>query len=212
MHPLIDIESIQRRAVLITFEDGLLDCALGLSLASIALAITLERIIPLEDWWIAILSLPLFALFIVGKRLITWPRIGRVEFRNPKKRSLRRLLLFLSLLTGLALAVTGAILSFFPPDWIRGGTYLFPLLWFVFFTLGFAVLGYATDVIRFHSYGLIMAISLPAQQVLRYSGFSWQFCLIPFLAGAVILTGAGCFLLVRFLRRYPVPEQGPNHA
>lgn len=212
MYPLVDIEAIERRAVHATFEDGLLDCVLGLTLASFALAIALEHAFPLDDLWVALLSIPLFAGYFLGKLLITNPRIGRVEFRKPRKRSLRRLMIFLSLVTATALAFSGAVLFFMPADWHTGGSFLFPMIWFCMFAISFAIIGFVTDIVRFHYYGLIIAVTMPAQQVLKYLGHPWQVCLIPYLVGAVMLCAVGLVFLIRFLRLYPIPHQEPDHA
>jgi hypothetical protein len=76
---------------------------------------------------------------------------------------------------------------------------------FVFLVCSF--IAYTMDYPRLYLYGLLMGLSIPVSVLLEaYAGISFPIAWV--ISGGIILV-VGLITFIRFLRRYPLPNEGP---
>ena len=207
MSTSIDLKEIERRAYLSYYGDGLLDIFVGLVIMSIPFHIITDTI-----WMSGIMIAALLPMWAAGKKLITAPRMGVVKFGPARTGSLIRMYaavvvgLFITFLAGLGVFLATENTA---PPWLD-----LTLGWLVensLLALGFvslAVLSFGaamSGISRLYGYGLLGLITLA---IGHFSGGSGA--LFTALWGALVIL-CGLFLLVRFIRQYPVvPEEEHN--
>lgn len=187
----IDLQAVERRAWTLYFQDGLWDIFLGLlflggGLRSLA-----------DHRWFYLLIAAGVLLFILGKRWITAPRLGQIQFskqRRARQDVVRLVALAVMLFTAavFVLAVTGQELSAIPVGWI-----------FVILVPGlFLLMAYMLDFTRLYGYTILIAIYVVMTELVGDPAAAWA----QIVAGLVPLA-VGIVLLVRFLRRYPAVDE-----
>jgi hypothetical protein len=80
MSQKINLKEIERKSWTSYFQDGFYDIFMGLLMLGMGLILLFDA----NDWYIAVIWLGLLIL-IIGRRLITIPRVGRVKF-GPERR------------------------------------------------------------------------------------------------------------------------------
>jgi len=207
MRPRSALRDLERKIWLRTFEHGLWDVALGSLFLSFGLSIFVD-FAPLTAIWVVVLF-P--SLRDAGRRLII-PRIGHVQFQEPRQRANTRLIGILSV------SVVVGLMAFLFTAWASDGTAPTWALWIRGHFAGvlgmmwgamIAATGWLVDFPRLYAYGALMVVAL------------WTTDLTGRIHLGVSLTGVGAIilcvglvLLVRFLRTYPKqdPREGPPHA
>jgi hypothetical protein len=198
------LQAMERKVLRSFHQDGLLDLFLGLILAQFATTPILYQRGMGDSWYYGV-WLTVYTAAVLGmdwaKRNIVGPRLGRVTFSREQKGKSRRLTGFaviLSLLlfaAGLAAAWRGSI---GPPE------LTFPVIQALGLLLGFSLLGAMTHTVRFYFYGIWIAASSSAGEVLyRHSIVPYHGYPLFFGTSSLALIGIGAFLFVRFLRTYP---------
>jgi hypothetical protein len=201
MSEAMDLKTLERRAYLLYYEDGLLDLFVGLVLVFFGLQMRFE-LGTMSGMWI------LWPLVWMAKRLITYPRIGMVKFRSGAKAREGLVLLivvgvvFLVFVAGLVLflgvsgglGVRAEVLAFLRrySGLVFGGAIVVVLV----------SIAAALGVKRFYAYA---GLALPV------FGFGWlagAALEVPMMATGALVALAGLTVLVRFLRAYPLPGKG----
>lgn len=210
MSHTIDLKELERKAYRSFFADGIWDVYLGLLLlamgggpALLALGTSLvwAAMVPL-----AVVLLGMF-IFLGGKKYLTVPRLGAVQF-GPA-RTLRRkktsLVLACSVLVGIALLALSATRSL--PSLGLAGVPTVAIIFAANCVIVFSLGAYYLDFGRLYVYGLLYAAAFPLAVVLaeRWSAAAGFLVAYGLSAGPMILVGS--ILLVRFLRQYAVPAQ-----
>ena len=142
---------------------------------------------------------------MIARRKITVPRLGTFKPSRARRRRIRtvHLAFSLSVVLGLALMLLfatgngGAHLA----DWV-------PLMFLVNATVVFGVAAYFLDVPRFWAYGPAFGLPIVLDSALKNA---WDVSLpawVVFGVPGLAVTVVGVVILVRFIRRYPVPVQG----
>ena len=208
MSQKISLKEIERKVFTSTFQDGVWDIVLGLWLLTMGIAPLLEKTMPLSDWWIMILSVPVMLVLWSGKKFITIPRMGLVKF-GPNRKSLLRLMLtivsvtlFLSLFLGVLFA-TNRISSELT-TWISMPV----IVWVVLFIVGFSAAAYFLNLNRLYAYGVLFAVTLPARIILKQIPDLRDISLCAYFVSAGIILLIGTTILIRFLRNHPIPTEG----
>jgi hypothetical protein len=157
-------------------------------------------------WNILILALPALLVQIIGKRVITQPRMGRVKF-GPRRKTARKRMLVLSITSTIILVtlVTLTALRIFP------GRIAAALPGFGFMAVValatialMALVAFLLDYPRLVLIGIIVGLAVMAGELLRNPvGRPWHF-LIAYGTAGVIMLVLGMVLLIRFLRDYPL--------
>jgi hypothetical protein len=214
MSQTIDLKELERKAFRSTFQDGLWDIFLGLLLLNMGGGPVLggSELSPL--WSMVILTVfvgLIFLVFWAGKKYVTTPRMGSVEFGAQRKSRLKvvRVVLFLSVLVGVLMALWGW------GAWSGKLPYLLAELpipvyvWAVQCVVVFSIAAYFMDVTRFYFYGVLYALAFPlgillAENTDLRGAYSMA---ITFGSAGGIMVLIGAVLFVRFLRRYPLPKE-----
>lgn len=213
MSEKLNLRELERKAWRSFFDDGLWDIYLGLLLGSMGVSGLLDRSSLTEDWgmtiYIGLLALIMLA-FWAAKRFITVPRIGRVKFGHQRKvrRFKTALVLFASVVFGLVVML---LTSATGRDGSTGfpGSALMPALWAINMLVVFGAMGYFLDFERLYFIGLMYAITIPLNEMLiSFTGLRIGPYL--FFACGALVVAMGIFFLIRFLRNYPIHQEGAH--
>jgi hypothetical protein len=203
------LREIEKKTYMSYHQDGLLDIVIGLYALAFGLGITIDRIWDLSFAAImpAILIAIVLPIWVQAKRKITMPRIGYVNIGT--KGSNKLFALFLGLMVaglGVFFVFTMATGQNGRPVWID-----------ILFQYGMIVIGLGSTVIaslfaytrglkRLHGYGLVTLALFASGHFL-----SIRFEYLLLAIGSVIIAN-GAALLVRFIRRYPLPKGAPDNV
>jgi hypothetical protein len=214
MSASLDLKQIERRAWRSFHGDGLLDIYLGLMLLAMFAPMTLvmeTEVPPLLGFGAAIaLAGVAWLILWTGKRLITAPRLGLVKF-GPKGRSRRGEIVVLgavSVLVAMVLLLTVVVLGNSRPEWLDP-VMLLSAVYAVWMLIEFSLVARFLHVGRLHLVGALYAIAAPLVFFLHGHmdlGVIDEFIAVGVPAGLILLMGL--VVLIRFLRRYPLPESG----
>jgi hypothetical protein len=184
MTDMPNLQVVERRAWTLYFQDGLWDIFLGLLFLGGGL-----RSLTGNRWFYLLIAAGVLAL-ILGKRWITVPRLGQINFSPQRKarQNVLRVAIFAVVLLTAALALWTAL----PAGWI-----------FVVLVPGiFLLMAYMMDFKRLYFYSVLIAAFMVITEVYGDPLAAWA----QIVAGLVPLT-VGLVLLVRFLRHYPVLDE-----
>ena len=197
-----DFRKLEQKAYLSYHQDGLIDLIIG----SIVLCIAISEVTDSSIW--NLIALLLIFAYMPLKRRITFPRLGYVKF-NVKRGGVNMRLagvvaigvLVISLVSILVLLLSGKSSSSPLILAMRQS----PLL--VYALLGFIGFGLAGLVLRLPRLFLYALLSL----AMMISGHLLNLPLwLPFLLLGGTILAIGAVLLIGFLRRYPIAEEGNN--
>ncbi|MCK5650394.1 MAG: hypothetical protein KAJ42_03410 [Gemmatimonadetes bacterium] len=202
-----DLKKLERAVWIRCYEDGLIDVFLGILLLLMGSGHILTESYGMSerDCIVAMVILQIVAVvaIVVAKRILTYPRIGRVKF-GPKGKS--RYTKTVILLTGSA--VVGLVAFLVAMASRSGGLgglnadVLLPVIYVLNMVLVFGLFAWISGVTRFFLVGVLFALPLPlaigfkelAGIRIGYTSFA-----VP---GALIIL-MGFVVLSRFLRKYP---------
>lgn len=210
MSTTLSPKELERKAFRSTFQDGIWDIYLGLLLLLMGVSTALTRITELRENQLVLIMLisavVIMAVFFLGKKYITAPRLGRAKFGEERKVKMKKVRLALSLS-----ALLGLVL-FFGHGFIRdsvGGLpgWVIPLGLFGFSAVTvFSVGAYYLDFSRAYYFGWCYALAFPVGIFLQeYT--QWGLA-ISYLVFSSIIIIPGIVLFFRFLREYPIPAEG----
>jgi hypothetical protein len=194
-----DLQKLEYKIYLFYHQDGLLDLIIG----AIILGLGLNETFASSIW--NIIAILLIIAYVPLKRGITFPRLGYAKF-NINRGGLNLLVAGGVILVFLLLLTIGSLLL------VRtnGSSPLRLILWFREYSLiiygslgfiGFGLTGMLVGLKRLLVYALLTVVIMTGGYFLGLHGS------IPFLfLGGVILV-IGTFLLIGFLRKYPVKEE-----
>jgi len=214
MSHTIDLKELEKKAYRSFFKDGIWDVYLGLLLLAMGGAPALLAIGATMVWAAAaglLLSSLGVAFFFAGKKYLTVPRLGAVQF-GPA-RTLRRkktsLVLACSALVGIALLALTATRSL--PSLGLAGVPTVAIIFAANCLIVFSLGAYYLDFDRLYVYGLLYAVAFPLAVVLTEHWGAAAGFLVAYALSAVPMIVVGVSLFVRFLREYPVPAQPHSH-
>lgn len=207
MEDILNLEKLERKAWLSTFSDGLWDLYLGWLLLGLGIPPLLAPT-GISRGWSYVVTLAMMALGMVGlwlgKRYLTVPRLGRVEF-SEKRANRRRylgwmiggiLILTLLLWFGPRLGTAGLAAS------AGGETLLVVTVWVVFIGAAFAAIGYQFDYPRIYFIGFLYALTVPLDELITLVTGLDLSSLAFVLPGLLILI-LGARSLRQFVSKYP---------
>jgi hypothetical protein len=200
-----NLREIEKKTYMSYHQDGLLDIFVGVYILLFGLGILLLTMTDFSTWFVipAIFPAIMIPIWISAKKRITMPRIGYVKFgvRGANK--------LMAIFLGLMVAGLGAFMVFGLGASMGEGWALTLRDFFIsnsMIIIGIAVatisslFAYTMGLKRLYGYGLLTL-------VLFFTGY---FIVIPFeyflvTIGLVIII-SGFVLLMRFIRRYPLPQ------
>ena len=203
-------ESRRRIAQLTNYEDGLWDILLGLIFLMLSIyPVSREILGPERNLVVFLVTLGIAnGVYFLARKVITEPRIGVAKTRRTRGTiTLLIVTVALVLVTfGLVLATLLTSSSSPQPTQAAPGLGIVDYAVSLILILVFSVLGYMFDVTRLYFYGWLLGIASLASAAEIANG-SNAFNLPMALASAIILV-IGLTLLIRFKRKYSIPEGG----
>jgi hypothetical protein len=212
MSEKLNLKELERKAWRSFFDDGLWDIYFGLLLALMGVSAFMNNLELTEALHMGIyigLLIIVMLGFWAAKRFITVPRIGMVKFgaERRKRRIKTSLVLFASVVFGFILFLVlgsvarGDINRDLPWDVIVPAAWAFNML------LVFGLMGYFLEFERLYFIGLVYAIVLPLDYILRKVT---ELKIVPymFVFAGFIIVAVGSGYLIRFLHIYPVIQEG----
>lgn len=213
-----DLRQLEKKIFRATYEDGLLDIYMGLLVAGFgSLAFMPDEGSPRLLYYGLFVGGLSFGILIyqLGKKYVTEPRMGLVTYGAERKRRAATLAVILSVIIGLQALIVGiSILLWNVPDLARNlglaaiqpdrEKLLVSVISALFVGPGMALMAYFTDFQR----GYFIAVLLTLAVFLMV----WFSSPAPMLTAGGIMIIVGAVLLVRFLRKYPLPSNEEPHA
>ena len=184
MSEMINLQDVERRAWTLYFQDGLWDIFFGLLFLGTGLRNLTDNL------WFYLLVLAGVLAIILGKRWITLPRLGQINYspqRKTRQNVVRYVVLAVMIFTAVVyfMGITGAETSEIPIGWV-----------FVVLVPGvFFLMAYMLDFKRLYGYAVLVAGFMVITELYGDPAAAWA----QIIAGLVPLT-VGIVLLVRFLR------------
>lgn len=206
-----DLKSLERKAFSRFYEDGLFDLLLGAMLLLTAAGFVVQEQSDNELLSLGVMvaiAAVVVGSFIVLRNRVVRPRLG--EFRPGPERRRRIGVVRLALLASFALGVVAFALVAVagPAGAPLGIEVVLPVVWFLNATIVLGILGAMLNVPRLAVYGLLFGLVGP---LLIWPDVVWGVRVPPLLAfsvAAVPMLIVGAVKLARFLRTYPVREEG----
>jgi hypothetical protein len=211
MEQRIDLKQLERKVWTSFFEDGIWDIYLGILLAAMAVGALLSDIKAPEAALIssyAVLMCIALLFLLLGKRFITMPRIGRVNYGPEAKarKGKATIVLTFSLLVGLLafiIAVLGARESI---SRTLSTDVLLPALWVGNMLIVFSLAAYFLRYNRLYFIGLMFAICIPLDIVLTILT-QRDLTVVAFGIPAIVILIMGGVAFLRFLHKYPISTE-----
>jgi hypothetical protein len=193
------LKAIERQAYRSTFSDGIYDIQFGLIFMIFALIAVLKAYSASPIIGYSLLFIPLIFPWL-GKRYITIPRMGKVEFGE--KRRKRKLI---------AIAVAVLILILTAPLMLmiimKGN--LDAMGWkliAIFVAPIFVLIVYTTEFLRLYVYAALLIFGVvEAEFLLRLTGSPLN-AVLSFGFPGLIITVIGIGLLIKFIKTHPLVE------
>jgi hypothetical protein len=206
-----NLREVEKKTYMSYHQDGLLDIFVGIDVLLFGMGILLLTMTDFSTWFIlpAIFPAIMIPIWISAKKRVTMPRIGYVKFgvRGANK--------MMAIFLGLAVAGLGVFMVFGLGASMGEGWAL--TLRDILISNSMIIIGigaltisslfaYTMGLKRLYGYGLLIF-------VLFFTGY---FIAIPFgyflvTIGLVIIV-SGSVLLMRFIRKYPLPKGDTNSA
>lgn len=206
MSSRLALREIEKKAWIRTFEHGMWDIGIGSLLLMFGLTIVIDFPAMSAIWVAALMP----SMREVGRKVVV-PRIGHVQFREPKNRAKGRLrgILTATMVLGVAFfAFIFWVLKGDAPSWAHWVSEHFILVIAFVWGGALAAAGWLVNFPRLYAYGALVCGSLVITDFLP--GYQLGFSLL--VVGGIILL-AGLLLLLRFLRRYPRQDAvGPEES
>jgi hypothetical protein len=205
------LREIEKKTYMSYHQDGLLDIFVGIYALLFAIGISLMTMSNFSTWFIipAIFPAIMIPIWISAKKRITMPRIGYVNF------GVRGVNKMMAIFIGLMVAGLGAFMVFglgasMGEGWALTLRDFFISNSMLIIGVGAVVVSslfaYTMGLKRLYGYGLLIF-------VLFFTGY---FVAIPFeyflVAIGLVIIISGFALLIRFIRKYPLPQGETNNA
>lgn len=211
MSEKLNLKELERKAWRSFFDDGLWDIYLGTLLALMGISVLMDTLDLTEvqhmGIYIGLLIVSMVGLW-AAKRFITLPRLGRVKFGTKRQKSRKKtsLVLFASVVLGLILFLLlgGVARGDISHDLSLDS--IIPGVWALNMLLVFGLGGYFLEFERLYLIGLLYAIVLPLDFILRESS-GLRIVQYMFIIAGLIIIAVGSIYLKRFLRSYPLIQE-----
>jgi hypothetical protein len=193
------LKKIERRAYRSTFADGIYDIQFGLIFLVFTFIAILEMIGISRFVGYTLLLIPLIIPWL-GKRYITIPRMGKVEFSEKRTKKKFVILIVGAVILFLTLPLLVMIIKQNPSGvlgWKLLAVFVAPL---------FVLIVYTTDFPRLYLYAALLFVGvIEAEFLLSQIGAPLN-AVFSFGVPGIVITAVGINLLVKFIRTYPRTE------
>lgn len=202
-----DLKKLERAVWMRCYEDGLIDIFLGVLLLLMGSGHILMETYGMSEKdsivIMVILQVVAIVALVVAKRILTYPRIGRVKF-GPKGRSRYNRTVIL-LIGSVVVGLVAFLLAMASRSGGLGGVnadVLLPVIYVLNMVVVFGLFALISGVTRFFLVGVLFALPLPlAIGFKELAGIRIGYTSFAVPGATIILMGI--IVLIRFLRRYP---------
>ena len=205
MSETIDLKELEKKAWKSTLEDGIFEIYFGILHLSLALGIVLDKILP--ESLSAIITLSFiglgFIFFLIAKKYISQPRIGKVKFARPR---IMRYVKTIALLTVNFIVILIIYLIRFS---LRIPMYLYGLIvGLLFFTLPLSFVAYLLQFNRLYVIAILTGVSFFLDEIFALLMVPEPFdSLLAFGIISTLIISIGIVFFIRFLKKYPLPKE-----
>ena len=205
----VDLKELEKKAWRSTFQDGLWDIYFGLIIMGMGLY-TIPQLFGFDNTFGLIMTLMIWdfsscGLFIIGKKLITIPRIGFVRFSKKRVKKKVKLTIFLSFMV--VLNVVFLILTFSCLNIRLNAFTTMLIIGTLFITLPICVIAHFLQFERLYIIAIMGGLGLSITGLLRPIVGSPLHNIITFCPLGGIITAWGIVIFIRFLKAYPLPKE-----
>ena len=209
MEENIDLKALEKKAYTSIFQDGLLDMYFGLIVIG---WITNSLGDFFDTSFVMTILISYYTIvcisFILSKRFISAPRMGRVKFGPTRKLNMKRFFIFALINTSiLVILLVLPYLGFFQGVSLEGYSFAL-IISTLFICLPLSVIAFFIKFNRLYIYAIIGGLAFFISDVLRdYVPYFLCSCFVFGVSGGMIfLIGLRTFL--KFLKKYP--KEGGN--
>ena len=205
MSETIDLKELEKKVWKSTLEDGIFEIYFGILHLSLALGIVLDKILP--ESLSAIITLSFiglgFIFFLIAKKYISQPRIGKVKFARPR---IMRYVKTIALLTVNFIVILIIYLIRFS---LRIPMYLYGLIvGLLFFTLPLSFVAYLLQFNRLYVIAILTGLSFFLDEIFALLTIPEPFdSLLAFGIISIIIISIGIVVFIQFLHKYPLPKE-----
>ncbi len=211
MDQKINLKEIEKKAYRSTFQDGIWDIHLGILLINLS-------ILPwIVENYLSVIQAAMIGIFVTilamivffgGKKLITIPRMGLIQFGQARKAKLKkvRAVMFLSVIVGIVLFFLAKYMTTIAG--IPAPFLIFSANCLIVFSLG----AYFMNFERLYFYGFFYALPLPFGFLMMKNSFPVENVILISTIPGLIMVIIGSILFFQFLRKYPNPTKEAPHA
>ena len=207
----IDLKSLEKKAYRAVFNDGVWDLFIGLIILSMGLSTLLGSLLNLPEFLntiipVLVFNIIAFLVFYLGKKYITIPRIGFVEFGPKRKSKQQKLKIIL-----FGFFIMNIILLFLPFTGLISNIQLEPLILALLLGMGvltfpFCVVAYFLDFTRLYYYAFLAGIGFFLTELLYPIVGSPLNTFFSYGITGVTIVAIGLYYFIRFLKKYPLSE------
>lgn len=192
----LDINEIERKTYMSYHEDGLVDIAIGFVILAWGIFLVVE-----PSGLIGLLGPLAFAIWYLGKRFITLPRTGMIQPSRKMEKRFRNLAIFLLVLGLVAFGgvLVSRIILAFP------ASYSLSILGLVL-AFGVSLLAFLLNAARLYAYAALIFAAFAVGEALSTNITTFDAFAVSVILGGALILFSGLVVLVRFLRKYPLPQ------
>ena len=192
----LDMKEIERKAYTTLSEDGIIDIVIGLGFLSWGIFLALG-----PTAFIGLIGPSLFVIWYSAKRNLTIPRIGLIIPSEKMENKFRNFSIFLF---ALGLIVLAGILL-----WQLGSDSLFAnhslgILGLVI-AGGICIIAFLLKANRLYGYAMLLFLAFAVGESLSGRITNLDTFVLSVIIAAALITLSGLVILIRFLRKYPLP-------
>ena len=205
----IDLKEIEKKTWRSFFEDGIFEIYMGTLYTGVGISASLIDIAPFSFFHILGYLIVIIGLsfFILGKKFITYRRVGKVKFgRKRKSRKLKTIIVLSVNFVILLIIYFVGLLA--PPE------YLFFPRWFNSLIIGLLFTGVPLSLVAYF-------LDFPRLYIIAIQFGSTFFLLdllgliisepfnliLTFVINGSIMIGIGSYFFIKFLKKYPSPKK-----
>jgi len=205
----IDLKEIEKKTWRSYFEDGIMEIYMGSLYMGVGIAASFFDVPPLSfyhllGYFIVICGL---LFFILGKKFISYPRVGKIKFG--RKRKVRKLKTVLILSINFVVLLVIYMLNLLAPP----GQSLFPawfnslILGILFTTIPISLVAYFLDFPRFYIIAVQFGITFFLIEVFSMFTLEPFNLILVFALNGSIMIGMGIYFFIKFLKKYPLSRE-----
>lgn len=205
----LDLKEIEKKTWRSFFEDGIFEIYMGSLYLGVGITSSLFDIAPFSLFHLFGYFIIIFGLifFILGKKFITYRRVGKIKFGRKRKVRKLKTILILSV-NFIILSVFYLIGVFAPPSYLIFPSWLNSLIMGVLFTtIPISLVAYFLDMPRFYIIAFQFGITFFLFELFSLFLLEPFNLILTFTINGSIMIGMGLNCFVKFLKKYPSPKK-----